>query len=68
MKPRYDDEENISRHAAADDECCYEMASKYNWQLLDVEKTGNPILSVDCVFGGQTEFPKSYYETETEED
>ncbi len=67
-KPRYDEDENKSRHGAADDDCCDEMADKYNWQLVDVEKTGDPILPVDCVFEGKTEFPKSYYDTEKEED
>jgi hypothetical protein len=43
------------------------MAEKYGWQLVDIEKTGNPVLEVDCVFEGKTEFPKSYYNTEKEE-
>ena len=29
-KPRYDEEENKSRHGAADDDCCDEMADKYS--------------------------------------
>ncbi len=67
-KPRYDEEENKLRHAAADDDCCEEMAEKYVWQLVDVEKTGASILEVDCVFEGKTEFPKSFYDTDQEED
>jgi hypothetical protein len=67
-KPRYDEDENKSRHAAADEDCCEEMAEKYSWQLVDVEKTGDPILEVDCVFEGKTEFPKSYYDTKQEQD
>ena len=67
-KPRYDENENKSRHAAADEDCCDEMAEKYGWQLVDVERTGHPILEVDCVFNGKTEFPTSYYDTEKEED
>lgn len=39
----------------------------YGWQLVDVEKTGNPVLPVDCVFEGETEFPKSYYDSEEQE-
>jgi hypothetical protein len=67
-KPRDDDEENKSRHAAADEDCCDEMAEKYGWQLVDVEKTGDPILEVDCVFEGKPEFPQSYYDPDQEED
>ncbi|MBN3942752.1 MULTISPECIES: hypothetical protein [unclassified Nostoc] len=67
-KPRYDEDENKSRHAAVDEDCCEEMAEKYSWQLVDVEKTGDPILEVDCVFEGKTEFPKSYYDTQKEQD
>jgi len=48
-KPRYDENENKSRHAAADEDCCEEIAQKYGWQLVDVEETGNPVLEVDCV-------------------
>jgi hypothetical protein len=63
-KPRYDEEENVSRHAAADADCCEEMADRYGWKLVDVEETGNTDLPVDCVFEGETEFPPSYYEKE----
>jgi hypothetical protein len=66
-KPRYDEDENVSRHAAVDEDCCEEMAEKYGWILVDVEETGNAVLEVDCVFEGTTEFPKSYYDTESEE-
>lgn len=49
-KPRDDDEENKSRHAAADEDCCDEMAEKYGWQLVDVEKTATPFLrSIACL-------------------
>ncbi|AFZ22483.1 hypothetical protein Cylst_0106 [Cylindrospermum stagnale PCC 7417] len=65
-KPRYDEKEDKSRHAAADEDCCEEMAEKYGWRLVDTEKTGNDILPVDCVFDGKTEFPESYYETNTD--
>jgi len=67
-KLRYDEEENKSRHAAADEECCEEMAEKYGWELADTEETDNDILPVDCVFEGKTEFPKSYYDTDTDEE
>lgn len=67
-KPRYDENENKSRHSAANDDCCDEMAETYGWKLVDVEETRNPVLPVDCVFEGETEFPRSYYETEREED
>lgn len=66
--PRYDESESVSRHAAADEDCCNEMAENQGWQLVDVEKTGAPVLPVDCVFEGKTEFPKSYYDTDKEDD
>lgn len=65
--PRYSEADNLSRHAAVDEDCCEEMAEKYGWQLVNVEETGDPVLEVDCVFEGQTEFPKSYYDTEKED-
>jgi hypothetical protein len=55
-----------SRHAAADEECCHQMAEKYGWKLVDVEPTGNNILPVDCIFEGETEFPQSHYDTKEE--
>lgn len=65
-KPRYDEERNESRHAAADADCCEEMADKYGWNLKRVELTNNNTLEVDCVFDGKTEFPKPYYDTDKE--
>ena len=46
-----------SRHAATDPQKCRNMAEKYDWTLLRVEKTGDRILKVNCVFAGETEFP-----------
>lgn len=66
-KPRYDEDEDVSRHAAVDEECCEEMERKYGWDLVRVEETSNPTLEVDCVFEGKTEFPKSYYDTDQKE-
>lgn len=64
--PRYDEQENVSRHAAADRDCCLEMEDKYGWKLLDVEETGNRVLEVDCVFEGKTEFPRPFNETDAD--
>ncbi len=47
-----------SRHAATDPDKCREMQKKYGWKLLRVEPTKGKILKVDCVFEGETEFPK----------
>jgi hypothetical protein len=66
-KPRYDEDENVSRHGATDEGCCEEMERKYGWDLVRVEETADPILEVDCVFEGKAEFPKSYYDTDKEE-
>jgi hypothetical protein len=60
-KPRYDENENISRHAATSKEGCKKMERKYGWELIGIEETPeDPILEVDCVFAGKTEFPKPY--------
>lgn len=65
---RYYPQEDKSRHAAADEACCYEMQRKYGWKLLEIEEINTKGLEVDCVFRGQTEFPKSFYDTEREDD
>jgi hypothetical protein len=64
---RYDSDENISRHAAADDEYCYEMEAKYGWRLKRIEKLQGDILKADCVFEGKTEFPKPFHEQEDDD-
>jgi hypothetical protein len=58
-RPRYDPEENISRHSATDPEKCDQMAKRQGWELIRWEKTNDSILKVDCVFEGLTEFPPS---------
>ena len=63
-KPRYDEEEDKSRHAAVDRYRCEDMESSYGWKLVDVEDTGDSILEADCVFEGKTEFPRSFNETD----
>ncbi len=67
-KPRYDEEEDKSRHGAASRKNCEEMEKKYGWQLLDVELISGNLLKVDCVFKGKTEFPKSFYDTQQEDE
>jgi hypothetical protein len=47
---RYDPQEDKSRHAAADEACCYEMQRKYGWKLLEIEEINTNGLEVDCVF------------------
>lgn len=65
---RYEPDEDKSRHAAADPDCCEEMEQKYGWKLIEIEKIDGPIFKVDCVFKGQTEFPDWYKELESKED
>jgi len=65
---RYDPDEDKSRHGAADPDCCEEMEEKYGWKLIEIEKIDGPILKVDCVFQGKTEFPDWYKELESKED
>lgn len=67
-KPRYDEEENVSRHAAADADCFQEMEDKYGWELKRVEPIKYDIFKVDCVFEGNTEFPDWQKELERQED
>lgn len=65
-KPRYDEDEGVSRHAAVTEGDCENMASKYGWELIGVEQTSeNSIFKVDCVFEGETEFPKNHQEKES---
>jgi hypothetical protein len=40
------------------------MEKKYGWRLKDVEKIKGDILKVDCVFDGETEFPRRDYEND----
>ncbi len=65
-KSRYDAEEDKSRHLAASDDRCEEMAKRNGWELIDIEPSGNRILPVDCVFDGQTEFPRPFNETDAD--
>ncbi len=70
-KPRYDEEEDVSRHGAAGPADCLEMEEKYGWDLKRIEELPvrpNQVFEVDCVFEGKTEFPKSYYDTEKEDE
>ncbi len=57
--PRYDEEKDETRHAAADEECCEDMADNQGWNLKQVDPLPNEVLSVDCVFEGYCEFPPS---------
>ncbi|NJR63189.1 MAG: hypothetical protein HC769_33060 [Cyanobacteria bacterium CRU_2_1] len=71
VKLRYDPDEDVSRHAAAEASDCLEMEDKYGWKLKRIEElpeSENQVFEVDCVFEGKTEFPTSYYDTEREED
>ena len=57
----------ISERAKHRCEYCQAPEVVFNFPF-DVEQTGDPILPVDCVFEGETEFPKSYYDTDKEQD
>lgn len=58
-KKRYDEEEDVSRHSATNEECCEEMKKKYGWNLVRVEEAEDTFFDVDCVFKGRTEFPRN---------
>lgn len=62
--PRYDPEEDVSRHAATSPEKCKEMKKNHGWDLVDIEEISVDAFKVDCVFKGKTEFPKSYHDKE----
>jgi hypothetical protein len=49
-------EQYESRHSASDPQKCRQMEAKYGWELLRIERTGDKILKVDCVFKGNTKF------------
>jgi hypothetical protein len=66
QKPRYDPEEDKSGHLAASDDHCEEMAKRNDWDLVDIEPSGDNILPVDCVFDGKTEFPRPFNETDAD--
>jgi hypothetical protein len=68
VNPRYDPERNESRHGATDDAQCLEMESRQGWKLLRTEPVDRDILEVDCIFEGETEFPRPYHETINEKE
>ncbi|GAB4354547.1 MAG: hypothetical protein Fur0042_23570 [Cyanophyceae cyanobacterium] len=56
-------------HPATNHTQCEIMARRNGWQLIGVEPTGVPILTVDCIFAGpQTHFPKSNFEVDDDDD
>ncbi|BDA66140.1 hypothetical protein CAL7716_003060 [Calothrix sp. PCC 7716] len=55
-------EQPESRHSATDPQKCRQMEAKYGWELLRIERTGNKILKVECVFKGDTKFPDYHQE------
>ena len=66
-----DENENVSRHTAAEASDCLEMDSKYGWELKRIEalpERPNQVFEVDCVLAGKTEFPNSYYDADKEGD
>ena len=51
-KPRYDENENISRHAATRPGDCERMARKYGWKLIAIELVPeDPILKIEIECG-----------------
>jgi len=65
---RYDPEKNESKHAAAHPDNCLKMQKNNpGWRLKGWVKTDQPMLEIDCIFEGDTDFPLPYHETETED-
>jgi hypothetical protein len=52
--------DKTSRHGAESKKDCEKMAQKYGWDLKASEKTNRKDLSYDCIFDGDTEFPKTF--------
>lgn len=68
-KFRYNEDEDVSRHAAVSADDCKQMERKYSWELIAIEELPpsiNQVFEVDCVFRGKTEFPKTFYEKDEE--
>lgn len=42
------------------------MERKYGWRLKRIERTGDPVLKVDCVFEGDAIFPDYRSEQDNE--
>ncbi|MGB3241100.1 MAG: hypothetical protein WBB29_22640 [Geitlerinemataceae cyanobacterium] len=42
------------------------MAKRNDWDLVDIEPSGDSILPVDFVFDGKTEFPRPFNETDAD--
>ncbi len=51
-------EQPESRHSFTDPSKCRQISKKYGWTLLRIELSESKILEFDCVFEGETEFPK----------
>jgi hypothetical protein len=69
FKLSFSEEQDVSRHAAVNADCCREMERKYGWELISIEElppSTNQVFEVDCVFRGKTEFSKPFYEKEQE--
>jgi hypothetical protein len=68
--PRYNEEKDESYHAAASAENCLKMQKNQGWRLKGIKQigTGDAIFKVDCIFHGETEFPKSFYDQENDLD
>ena len=58
--PRYDCIKDESHHPAVGEAACRVMADRQGWSLKRVDKNKNKILTVDCVFHGNVDFPKTY--------
>lgn len=57
--------ESENRHYAASEEDCEKMAKRNGWDLKDVEQTGDPVMSVDCIFyGEQTNFQDQWHDNQ----
>jgi hypothetical protein len=56
-KPRYDPEENVTRHGATSPKKCKDMEKRRGWQLVDIEDASGSMLKVDCVFKGDVRSP-----------
>lgn len=56
----------FTTHGATNEEQCVKMAKKYGWDYSHYEQTRNPILTHECFFEGEAEFPTTHGDNENE--
>ncbi|WP_055076806.1 hypothetical protein [Pseudanabaena sp. 'Roaring Creek'] len=53
-----EDQPFYTKHGATSEEQCIKMGRKYGWDYSHFELTKDPILTHECFYEGNAEFPK----------